>query len=109
MSGKVTARFSLDEIREKRARGEDKTDWSVVDSMDDDSIERAIQSDPDWADMNAVDWSKADIVVPMGKRSISIRLDADVIAFFKAGGKGYQTRINAVLRHYMKESGSSGR
>ena len=36
-----------------------------------------------------------------GKRQISLRLDADVLAFFKRGGRGYQSRINAVLRAYM--------
>ncbi len=39
---------------------------------------------------------------PQGKRAVSIRLDEDVIEFFKKGGKGYQTRINKVLRTYME-------
>jgi uncharacterized protein (DUF4415 family) len=40
-------------------------------------------------------------VMPGAKTAISIRLDADVLAFFKQGGAGYQSRINAVLRAYM--------
>jgi len=40
-------------------------------------------------------------VVPPSKTPISIRLDDDVLAFFKEGGAGYQKRINAVLRSYM--------
>ncbi len=43
----------------------------------------------------------AHIDEPQGKRAVSIRLDEDVIDFFKKEGKGYQTRINAVLRAYM--------
>ena len=38
------------------------------------------------------------------KTAISLRLDADVLAWFKAVGPGYQTRINAVLRAYMEET-----
>ncbi len=39
--------------------------------------------------------------MPPKKTLISIRLDDDVIGFFKSAGPGYQTRINAVLRSYM--------
>lgn len=39
------------------------------------------------------------------KTSISLRLDADVLAWLKAQGPGYQTRINAILRAYKKASG----
>ncbi|MDR3365325.1 MAG: BrnA antitoxin family protein [Clostridiales Family XIII bacterium] len=35
------------------------------------------------------------------KKAVQIRLDADVLAWFKAFGKGYQSRINAVLREVM--------
>jgi uncharacterized protein (DUF4415 family) len=38
------------------------------------------------------------------KRPVTLRLDADVIAWFKAAGKGYQTRINRELRRIMQES-----
>lgn len=49
-----------------------------------------------------VDWSKARLVIPEPKTPVSIRLDPEVLAFFKAQGRGYQTRINAVLRAYME-------
>ena len=39
------------------------------------------------------------------KHSVQIRLDADVLAWFKSYGKGYQSRINAVLREVMLRSG----
>lgn len=39
------------------------------------------------------------------KEAISLRLDADVLDWFRARGAGYQTRINAVLRAYMEASG----
>ena len=42
------------------------------------------------------------IVLPQPKASVSIRLDQEVLDWFKAQGKGYQTRINALLRAYME-------
>ncbi|MEL6583492.1 MAG: BrnA antitoxin family protein [Pseudomonadota bacterium] len=49
-----------------------------------------------------VDWSRAEPSAPLAKRAISLRVDHDVLEFFKAQGKGYQTRMNAVLRSYME-------
>ena len=66
-------------------------------------IEAAIANDPDWADIEAIDWSAAEVVAPSKKQAISIRLDEDLIGFFKAEGPGYQRRINAVLRSYVKQ------
>lgn len=43
------------------------------------------------------------------KSSISLRVDADVLAWFKAQGPGYQTRINAVLRAFKEASGDARR
>ena len=51
---------------------------------------------------SVIDWTSARLVVPEAKAAISIRLDPDVLAFFRAGGRGYQTRINAVLRAFME-------
>jgi len=42
------------------------------------------------------------LVKPGQKHPLSIRLDPEVLAWFKSHGKGYQTRINAVLRAYME-------
>ena len=76
--------------------------------MTDAEITTAIADDPDWAEFEPIDWSKAEVVVPPKKQAISIRLDEDLINFFKAEGAGYQRRINAVLRSYMRER-KSGR
>ena len=46
-------------------------------------------------------WKHAKVVFPnRPKESTTIRFDADILAWFKAQGKGYQTRMNAVLRSY---------
>ena len=47
-------------------------------------------------------WQKAVLILPEGKERLTLRLDRDVVDFFKRGGRGYQTRINAVLRAYIK-------
>ncbi|HEV7338483.1 MAG TPA: BrnA antitoxin family protein [Bosea sp. (in: a-proteobacteria)] len=79
----------------------DKTDWARVDAMTDDDIEAAARSDPDWEDLLDIDWTQVEISRPARKQPISIRLDEDVLNFFKHEGAGYQKRINAVLRSYM--------
>lgn len=103
MSEERIVRYSLDEIREKITRGEDRTDLARVAAITDEDIDRAMRDDPDWAGFEDIDWSKAEVVFPTAKQSISIRLDQDVVDFFKSTGKGYQTRMNAVLRHYVHE------
>jgi uncharacterized protein (DUF4415 family) len=107
MSKERIVSYSVDEIRQMIARGESKSDWARVDAMTDAEIEEQMRGDPDWEEFKDVDWSKATVVIPVVKSAISIRLDQDVIEFFKATGKGYQTRINAVLRHYMQEKSKS--
>ena len=50
----------------------------------------------------AIQWTRPDALVPdENKKKITIRLDADVLGFFKDTGKRYQSRINAALREYM--------
>lgn len=71
--------------------------------MTDKEIDAAIKRDSD-SDPANFDWSNAVLVLPKRKEAISIRLDEDVLAFFKGLGAGYQTRINAVLRHFMEQT-----
>jgi uncharacterized protein (DUF4415 family) len=47
-------------------------------------------------------WRNARVVVPPVKKSVHLRVDADVLAWFKAQGRGHLTRMNAVLRSYME-------
>jgi uncharacterized protein (DUF4415 family) len=103
MSKENIVRYTIEEIEAMIARGESQTDWARVDAMTDEDIERAMRDDPDWKDHMDIDWSKAKMVIPDRKKAISIRLDPDIIDFFQATGKGYQTRINAVLRHFVDE------
>ena len=81
-------------------RRKGKTDWTAVDALTDNDIASAVADDPDAAPID-IDWSDAVLVIPAKKKAISIRLDEDVLAYFKGEGDGYQRRINAVLRSYM--------
>jgi uncharacterized protein (DUF4415 family) len=91
-------RFSIEDIKARKS----KTDWAKVDATTEAELAQMDRDDPDLHGLEDIDWSKAEWVIPTPKAAISIRLDADVLAFFKAGGAGYQSRINAVLRSYMK-------
>lgn len=68
--------------------------------MSDAEIDAAVANDSDWAEFEPIDWSKAEVVVP---QAIPVRLDQDLVDYFKAEGPGYQRRINAVLRSYVKQ------
>ena len=88
-------------------RRKGKTDWARVDALTDAEIEAAIANDPDWAEFKDIDWSKAVFVIPPKKKAISIRVDEDVLNYFKKQGIGYQRRINAVLRSFVEQKRKS--
>ena len=73
---------------------------AALEAQPDDSI--------DTSDMAPVtDWTGAQrgrFYRPV-KQQLSLRLDADVVAWFKEGGEGYQTRINRALREYVERQG----
>jgi uncharacterized protein (DUF4415 family) len=90
------------------SRGRSRTDWQYLDRLTDDEIAAAVASDPDAAPLD-VDWSQAVLVVPPRKKAISIRVDPDVLDYFKKEGAGYQRRINAVLRSYVEQKQKRGK
>jgi uncharacterized protein (DUF4415 family) len=49
-----------------------------------------------------IDWSAAEVQTPAPKKPVTLRIDADVLNWFKSLGKGYQTKMNAVLRIYKR-------
>ena len=80
--------------KKKRAS---KTDWEKVDSIS----EREIN----YSEIPELDkrfWKEAELVMPENKTKVTIRLDNDVINWFKSHGKGYQTKINTVLKSYIQ-------
>ena len=67
-------------------------------------LKRLDDAEIDYSDSPATDekfWKDAVMVLPNRKTSLTIRLDNDVLDWFKSQGKGYQTKINAVLKSYV--------
>jgi uncharacterized protein (DUF4415 family) len=56
---------------------------------------------PEAESLGADFWKNARVVMPAGKTSVHLRLDSDVVEWFKANGNGHLTRMNAVLRAYV--------
>ena len=78
------------------------TDWDRVNAMTEEEIERNAAEDPDNPPWTDEEWARARVVWPQGKAPVTLRLDKDIIAWFKLQGRGYQTRINAVLRGFVE-------
>jgi uncharacterized protein (DUF4415 family) len=85
MAGEDIRRYSLDELKEMRARGETYT-----------------RPDAPEYELDEEFWQKARVVLPNRKKSVHLRLDEDVLDWFKAQGPRHLTRMNAVLRAYME-------
>ena len=92
-NGRHITRGSSDEA----PRLKDLTDIARLDAMTDDDIARAVADDPDAPPLD-LDWTQARLSLPSGKEAVTLRLDRDVLKWLRAQGKGYQTRINQVLR-----------
>ncbi len=97
MSEEHIVRYSRRELPE-----DTETDWEQLEAMSEEQINEAAASDPDARPTDADFWKDAKIVMPKSKQSITLRVDRDVLAFFKEEGTGYQTRMNAVLRAFME-------
>ena len=95
--------YTLDELKRMKS----KTDWARVDATTQEEVERQIASDPDdWiADAGGV---LIRGIPPMPvKQRVNIRLDREVLDYFRASGRGYQTRINQVLKVFVRRAGKS--
>ncbi|HVY33869.1 MAG TPA: BrnA antitoxin family protein [Caulobacteraceae bacterium] len=89
--------------RRQLKRGE--TDWARVDALTDEDIDRAIAEDPDAAPILDEEWFKHAVLTIPTKTATSMRIDADVMEWFRHQGRGWQTRMNAVLRAYARAHG----
>ena len=96
-------RYSAKDLAGKRERGETRSDWARAAAMTEEEIESDVASDPNEAGM-VVDWDTVSIKLPEAKADLHMRIDRDVLDFFRKTGRGYQTRINAVLRSYVERA-----
>ena len=83
-----------------------RADWKKVEALTDAQIDAAIDADPDAAPRLGDEWFRSAVLrEPVAKTPISLRVDGDVTAWFRDQGRGWQTRMNAVLRAYAKAHG----
>jgi uncharacterized protein (DUF4415 family) len=83
-------------MKKKSTSGQSGTDWEWLDKATDDEI--------DFSDIPPLGedfWREATLRLPKPKKMVSIRLDEEILEWFKKKGPGYQTKINAVLKAYM--------
>ena len=72
-----------------------KSDLKRIDTMKNEDIDYS-----DIPELDAAFFQKVRVVIPPGKKQVTVRLDTDVLMWLKSQGRGYQTRINAILRAY---------
>ena len=77
--------YSLDELRPMRERGQSRT-----------------RADAPTVELDEDFWQNARVVKPVRKVHTGSRIDADVLDWFRAQGKGFQSHMNAVLRAYIE-------
>jgi uncharacterized protein (DUF4415 family) len=99
MSAHNTVKFKLDPKRPKPPNAAQRKRLTAVAAMPDSAI--------DYSDIPRqtlpIQWTRPSALVSAeNKQQITLRLDAEVVSFFKKTGKRYQSRINAALREYVK-------
>jgi uncharacterized protein (DUF4415 family) len=83
-------------VKANNTKRRSKTDWKRIDALRDEDIDfsEIPELGPDFF-AHAIIW-------PGPKKQITLRIDPDVLTFFRKQGRGYQTVINAILRRYME-------
>jgi len=80
-----------------------KTNWKKIDSASNEEITQKALSDPDNPPLDDEFFANAKpIELPRRKKQITLRIDEDVLFWFKTNSKKYQTHINSVLKAYKK-------
>ena len=89
-------------MKVKNIKKTSKTDWERLSTMTDEDIDLS-----DSPELNDSFFENATLIMPEPKKSVSLRIDSDVLDWYKHQGPGYQTRMNAVLRMYMRAQNKS--
>jgi len=87
--------------RRRSTKRDGATDWSQFGRRTPAQIRKGIGADPEAYATDAQFWKTAKVVLPTPKEIVTMRLDADLLRWFRRE-RGYQTRINAILRAYME-------
>jgi uncharacterized protein (DUF4415 family) len=92
--------------RASKAKAEGNTDWTRLRRMSAAEIRKSIHADSGVQATDETFWKNARVVWPVRKEIVTMRLDADLLRWFRQQ-RGYQTRINAILRAYMSAHGAA--
>lgn len=88
-------------MSKKPISSKSETDWERLDTMTDEDIDFS-----DSPEIKPEQFAKAivrqGLPVDKSKAQVTLRIDSDVLEWFKSQGKGYQTKINSLLRAYME-------
>ena len=93
----------MHDMRIKSVSPKSQTDFARLDRMKDEDIDCS-----DVPEITPEMFAKAIVrrgLKPRVKKQVTLRMDGDVLEWFKKQGRGYQTRINLLLRAYMEEHG----
>ncbi len=94
----ATVRHSIDAAAPAQLTASQRKELAALQLKPDSAIDYS-----DAAELpDAAAWERPEALTPPPKQHLSLRLDADLIAFFRATGPRYQSRINAVLRAYVE-------
>jgi uncharacterized protein (DUF4415 family) len=102
--------YTAEELAAMRARGEDQTDWARVDAKTEEELAADMASDEAWEGVphdwvsQAVAAARAHHRPKENKRQVTIRFDADILDYFRKQGRGWQGRMNAVLRAFVERN-----
>ena len=85
-------------VKKRDLKTQSLTDWKRIDSMKDENID--LSEIPELDDNF---FKNAELVLPKPKVVVTLRVDADVMEWFRTKGKGYQTMMNAVLKGWVEQ------
>lgn len=103
VDGKIYVRNSDETLSPLR----DQTDYARLDALSAAEVESLAENDSEGAPISDEEWARAEIRQPI-KKPVGLKLDDDILSWFKSQGRGYQTRINAVLRRYIEAQRKAG-
>jgi uncharacterized protein (DUF4415 family) len=79
--------YIAEELRAKIRRGKTRSDWAKVAAMTDEEVEASKASDPDEVGM-VIDWDNATVEMPQRKAVLNMRVDREVLNYFRKMGRG---------------------
>ena len=84
-------------MRQTSTEKESRTNWRKLAALPNDKIDTS-----EVPELDEAFFREATLRLPKAKQLVSIRVDSDVLDWFRQQGKGYQTKINAILRAYVR-------